>query len=164
MRQATEEGFSLIQRLEGFMGFPYKDAAGLLTIGYGHLCHKSEVSSGKVQILRGYVRIDEGLSECQASILLDQDLEDFESVLSEDTLKLDLSDHQYDALVSFTMNIGLGAYLGSTLRKRLLEKKYELAADQFQRWVFAGGRKLKGLEKRRSIERTLFQTGVYGSP
>ena len=70
--------------------------------------------------------------------------------------KVPLTDNQFDALCSFVFNLGSGAFQSSTLRRRLNRGDYEGAANEFPRWVFAGGRKLKGLIKRRSDERLLF--------
>ena len=65
-----------------------------------------------------------------------------------------LTQGQYDALVSFSFNTG--SLSVSTLRKKLLRGDYEGAAGEFQRWVFAGGRRLAGLVRRREAERNLF--------
>jgi len=69
-----------------------------------------------------------------------------------------LNQNQFDALTSFAFNLGGGALQQSTLRRRVNREDYEGAAEEFPRWVFAGGRKLKGLIKRRYAERQLFLT------
>jgi GH24 family phage-related lysozyme (muramidase) len=69
-----------------------------------------------------------------------------------------LNQNQFDALTSFAFNLGNGSLQASTLRKKLNREDYEGAADEFPRWVFAGGRKLRGLVKRRYAERELFLT------
>lgn len=65
---------------------------------------------------------------------------------------------QGDALVSFTFNLGSGALQRSTLRRKLNRQEYRLAAKEFSRWVWAGGKKLKGLIRRRQAEAELFNT------
>ena len=65
-----------------------------------------------------------------------------------------LTQGQYDALVSFSFNTGSVSV--STIRKKLLRGDYEGAANEFPRWVFAGGRRLAGLVRRREAERILF--------
>ena len=66
--------------------------------------------------------------------------------------------HQLYALTSFAFALGGGALQQSSLRRRVNREDYEGAAEEFPRWVFAGGRKLKGLVKRRYAERQLFLT------
>ena len=67
-----------------------------------------------------------------------------------------LSQGQYDALVSFSFNLGAGALQSSTLRRKIMREDYEGAADEFPRWVFAAGLRLAGLVRRREAERALF--------
>jgi lysozyme len=71
-------------------------------------------------------------------------------------IKVPLTQGQYDSLVSFSFNLGSGALQSSTLRRKLNRSEYESAADEFPKWVFAGGRKLKGLIRRRYAERELY--------
>jgi lysozyme len=61
--------------------------------------------------------------------------------------------------VSFTFNLGAGALRASTLRRRVLACDDEGAAAEFGKWVFAGGRKLAGLVRRRHAEAALFLAG-----
>ena len=70
-----------------------------------------------------------------------------------------LSDGQFDALVSFTFNLGSGALQRSTLRRKVNRQEYEDAALEFGKWVWAGGRRLKGLINRRKAEAALFLSG-----
>lgn len=65
-----------------------------------------------------------------------------------------------DALVSFAFNVGTHAFEISTLRRKLNREEYLDAADEFLRWVYAGGRKLRGLVRRREAERALFLEGL----
>ncbi len=69
---------------------------------------------------------------------------------------VDLDQDQFDALVSFTFNLGAGNLQSSTLLKLLNQGEYTQAADQFLRWNKAGGRVLPGLTRRREAERALF--------
>jgi lysozyme len=64
---------------------------------------------------------------------------------------------QYDALVSFTFNLGAGALQRSTLRRKVNRERHAEVPAQLMRWVWAGGRKLKGLQKRRKIESRFYQ-------
>jgi GH24 family phage-related lysozyme (muramidase) len=64
-------------------------------------------------------------------------------------LPIDLEQHQFDPILSFTYNLGAGALQASTLRKKILHYAMDGAAREFDRWVFAGGRKMAGLVRRR---------------
>lgn len=67
-------------------------------------------------------------------------------------IQVPLNDNQFDALVSFTFNLGAGALQRSTLRRRVNREEHEVVPAEFRRWVWAGGRKLKGLVWRREAE------------
>ena len=73
-------------------------------------------------------------------------------------INVPLTNGQFDALVSFTFNLGSGALQRSTLRRKLNRQEYKLAANQFSRWVWAGVKKLKRLVHRRNAEATLFSS------
>ena len=85
--------------------------------------------------------------------MLKRDLERFERGVHR-LCPVPLTQGQYDALVSFSFNTG--SLSVSTLRKKLLRGDYEGAANEFPRWVFAGGRRRAGLVRRREAERILF--------
>jgi len=67
-----------------------------------------------------------------------------------------LPQNQFDALVSFTFNVGVGAFSNSTLLRRLNKRNYQGTKQEFRRWVHAGGRRLQGLVNRRNQEAGLF--------
>lgn len=69
-----------------------------------------------------------------------------------------LRDGQFDALVSFTFNLGSGALQRSTLRRKVNREEHHEAPEQLMRWVWAGGRRLKGLKRRRAAEALLYQS------
>ena len=69
-----------------------------------------------------------------------------------------LTDGQFDALVSFTFNLGGGAFQRSTLRRKVNRQAHAEVPAQLMRWVWAGGRKLKGLKRRRAAEAVLYQS------
>lgn len=136
----SENGLDLIKRFEGCRLSAYQDSVGVWTIGYGHT--------------RGVKRGDK-ITRAQADEFLAQDAADAASDV-ERRVKVPLNQNQFDALVSFTFNLGDGNLKSSTLLRRLNEGNYRAAADQFGRWVFAGGVLLDGLVKRREAERQLF--------
>lgn len=146
MRKVSEEGLNLIKRFEGFSKTIYTCPAGYPTIGYGHLVKPNEAES-----------FADGISEDEATDLLRQDVGIAERAVLR-YVDVPLTDGQFDALVSFTFNLGGGALQRSTLRRKLNRQEYRLAVKEFSRWVWAGGKKLKGLIHRRNAEAALFSS------
>lgn len=138
--RTSQEGIDLIRRWEGCRLKAYRCPAGVWTIGYGHT---RSVISG---LCITYDRAEE---------LLKQDLKQFEETITS-YVKVPLAQNQFDALVSFTFNVGVGAFGRSTLLKLLNQGKYALAAEQFDRWTKANGKELPGLVSRRAEEKKLF--------
>lgn len=136
----SERGIETIKRHEGLRLDSYQDAAGVWTIGYGH----TETA-----------RPGQRITVETAERLLMQDIEQFESAVNR-LVQVPLTQSQFDALVSFTFNVGIGALERSTLRWLLNNADYAGAADQLLRWNRAGGRVLAGLVARRDAERDLF--------
>jgi len=156
MRQVTQRGLEAIMRHEGVVLTPYRDVANLLTIGVGHLLTRSELSSGKITIGVEQVKWKDGITEEQAMALLRQDLRQAERAVWQDDGR-SLTDGQFDALVSFVFNVGVGAYLGSTLRRKLLAGELDAVPEQMLRWDRAGGIRVAGLARRRQAEAALWR-------
>lgn len=156
MREVTQRGLDAIVRHEGLVLTPYKDVAGFLTIGVGHLLTRSELSSGKIRLGLEAVKWDKGITREQAMQLLRQDLYRAEQAVFTDTGRIPLTDAQFDALVSLVFNIGVGAYEGSTLRRLMLQGHLDQVPIQMRRWNRAGGRVIPGLARRREQEASLW--------
>ena len=92
----------------------------------------------------------------RAEELLRDDVKRFEGQVLR-LVKVPLTQGQFDALVSFTYNLGAGNLSNSTLLRLLNVGDYSGAAAQFDRWVYASGKRLSGLVKRRAAERALFE-------
>jgi len=137
MRHITQDGIDLIKRFEGFSSTVYICPAGYPTIGYGHL-----VRSGESYAV---------ISETEAEGLLRKDVESAERAVLR-LVSVPLTDGQFDALVSFTFNLGAGALQRSTLRRKVNQQAHREVPEQFMRWVWAGGRQLSGLARRRAAE------------
>ena len=140
MRHVTQDGINLIKRFEGFESKIYLDAAGLPTIGYGHLLRPGEAEMFK-----------NGISPEAGGALLIKDVLYAECAVLR-LICVPLTDGQFDALVSFTFNLGSGALQRSTLRRKVNREEHDEAPEQFMRWVWAGGRRLRGLVRRREAE------------
>ena len=137
----SQKGISLIKSFEGLSLKAYKDSVGVTTIGYG--------STGP------HVSMGQTITEAQAESLLKNDLSRFEKGVS-DLVTAPLNQNQFDALVSFSFNLGLGNLKSSTLLRKLNSLDYSGAAKEFERWNKAGGKVLAGLTRRRIAERDLF--------
>jgi Phage-related lysozyme (muraminidase) len=149
--QMSSHGLELLEQWEGFKTTVYKDSAGLPTIGVGHLLTKSELSSGKITINGVPVSYENGLTEQQVTDLLAQDVKPAAAAVN-GNVKVDLDQNQFDALVSFTFNVGVGAFTGSTLLKVLNQGQYDQVPTQLLRWTRAGGQVVQGLVNRRNNE------------
>ncbi len=140
--KTSDEGIALIKRFEGLRLVPYRDVAGYPTVGVGHLLSKDH---GEPLFLY------RTLTEDEVDELLRKDVRHHESAVSR-LVSVPLTQGQFDALVSFTFNLGAGALQESTLRRFLNLSDYPEVPNQLRRWVFAGGRRLRGLERRREAE------------
>jgi lysozyme len=161
----SDEGIQFICQLEGIRSYTYKDVAGCLTIGVGHMLTKDEMMIGRIKIGGEDVLYSDGLSQDQITSLLRQDLTDVESQIGLTIYAMPysapiLSQCQYDALCSFVFNIGTGAFHKSTLRKKLIHGLLCDVPEQMRRWVYAGGEIIDGLKKRREreVEMWLWET------
>lgn len=146
--KTSQKGIDLIKRYEGFRSKPYLCPAGVPTIGYGTTVYPN---GRKVRLT------DPAISEAQAVIYLKTLLKHYESGVDR-YVRDDINQHQFDALVSFAYNLGLGALQRSTLLKRVNANPNDKKkiSYEFQRWTRAAGRVLKGLERRREDEVKLY--------
>lgn len=138
----SDRGLALIKQYEGFSATAYTCPAGYLTIGYGHIVKAGEPRQ---------------ITEVQAEQFLRHDVTVAEQAVKR-LILTNINQDQYDALVSFTFNLGAGALQRSTLRACVNRSDHTGAASQFGRWIYGGGRKLKGLIHRRNAEKSLYLT------
>ncbi|MES3411044.1 lysozyme [Enterobacter hormaechei] len=143
--QTSEKGISLIKEFEGCKLTAYQDSVGVWTIGYGW----TQPVDGKL------IRAGMTIKQETAERLLKTGLVSYESDVSR-LVKVGLTQGQFDALVSFTYNLGARSLSTSTLLRKLNAGDYVAAADEFLRWNKAGGKVLNGLTRRREAERALF--------
>ena len=132
----SDVGLDLIRRFEGLRLDAYRCPAGVWTIGYGHtgtdIGQGLKISKQRAEeLLRADVlRFEEGVARCAGLC----------------------TPGQFDALVSFAFNLGLGALRSSTLLKLHKLGQHKLAASEFGRWIHAGGKRCPGLANRRAAE------------
>lgn len=150
-------GLKKLESWEGCVLHAYRDAGGLRTIGVGHLLTKHELATGVILIDGEPVEWAKGITEGQALQLLAQDVRPAETVVNEH-VKVELSQNQFDALVSFSFNCGDGAFAGSILLKVLNQGHYGQVPDQLKKWTKCGGKVNEGLVERRNHEIKLWNT------
>lgn len=129
-----------LMEMEGCRLTAYKDAAGVPTIGYGHT--------------KG-VRMGDRIAQWTAREYLSEDIAAAERQVKE--LNVARTEGQLDALVSFVFNLGIGRLKASTLLEAIRQgaSKAQITRE-WKKWVYAGGKRLKGLEKRRAWEASRF--------
>lgn len=148
----SEKGKKLLAQWEGYKKKVYKDSAGKLTIGVGHLLTQKEISSGQIVINGEPVSYKNCLTDENVIDLLGQDLIRFEQDVDR-TIKVSLNQNQFDALVSFAFNVGDGAFSENIGVVRVLNKGlYEAVPDELRKWRKAGGKVVTGLVNRRENE------------
>jgi GH24 family phage-related lysozyme (muramidase) len=143
--QTSDKGIALIKEFEGCKLTAYQDSVGVWTIGYGW----TQPVDGKP------IRAGMTIKQETAERLLKTGLVSYESDVSR-LVKVGLTQEQFDALVSFTYNLGARSLSTSTLLRKLNAGDYAGAAEEFLRWNKAGGKVLNGLTRRREAERALF--------
>jgi lysozyme len=145
MLTISEDGLNFIKAFEDFCAKPYLCPADVLTIGYGHA------------ILPGEKFTE--ITEKEAVELLKKDCAKFIDTINK-LVKVALNRNQFDALVSFVFNIGVGAFTKSTLLELLNQGDYVGAANQMPRWNKINGKPSNGLTTSRQLEKCLFLTPV----
>ncbi len=143
----TQTSIDIIRYYEGFSSEPYLCPAGVPTIGYGTTMYPN----GKLVTLD-----DPSITEDQGNWLLFEDvLRDFVPDINE-LVTDEVTQNQFDAIVSFTYNVGSYALETSTLLEYVNEDLNQQAADEFPKWIYADGEVMPGLVERRDTERSLY--------
>ena len=136
----SNNGLDLVKHFEGLVLKAYKCPAGVWTIGYGHT---KDVQPG------------DSWSEDHADHMLEVEMEEYEKYIN-DLVEVELNQNQFDAMVSWVYNLGVGNLQSSTLLKVLNAGDYAGVPEQIMRWNKAGGKVLEGLTRRRQAEADLF--------
>jgi lysozyme len=144
----SKAAIALIKHHEGVRSRPYRCPANLWTVGVGHL-----IGDGKL-LPDTWNRT---FTEAEIDGLLKSDLRRFELGISKMLPNVPLRQCEFDCLVSFAFNLGLGTFQRSTLRQALLRGDKKAAMESLIKYCRAGGKILKGLQKRRLDERALFE-------
>ena len=144
----SSRGLELIKDFEGFSSSAYLDVVNIPTIGWGNTFYEDGTR----------VKLGDQISKTDAIKLL-------EIVANRDfadkifpSIKVKVTQSQFDAMVSLAYNIGVGAFLKSTLLKKVNAGDFTGAGEEFLRWNKAGGKEVLGLTRRREREKQLFQS------
>ena len=138
--KASVDAYELIKQFEGLRLKAYLCPAGIWTIGYGHTSGVSPNSFITIQEADEYLHRDVATIEMQLN-----------------KLNLSLRQCQWDAIVSFVFNVGIGNFKSSTLLAKIrINPDDNSIIDEFLRWVYANGKVMKGLQKRRLAEMKLY--------
>ena len=130
-----------IKRFEGLRLKAYVCAAGVCTIGYGHTVG---------------VKPSDVITQAQADTFFEMDIMAVESQVT--ALPLDLGQYQFDAVVSFCFNVGIGNFKKSTLYKKIKANAYDPSIPaEFKKWIYGGGKILPGLVTRREWDANRYQ-------
>ena len=144
----SKAAIALIKHHEGVRSRPYRCPAHLWTVGVGHL-----IGNGKL-LPDSYNRT---FSQEEIDGILKSDLRRFELGVHKMLPNVPLRQHEFDAIISFCFNLGLGCFQRSTLRQALLRGDKKAAMESLVKYCRAGGKILKGLQTRRLDEKALFE-------
>ena len=142
----SPRGLELIKDFEGFSSSSYLCPAKIPTIGYGNTFYEDGTK----------VKLGDQISKTDALKLLEVVVNrDFADKIFP-SIKVKVTQSQFDAMISLAYNIGTGAFLKSTLLKKVNAGDFAGAGEEFLRWNKAGGKEVLGLTKRREREKQLF--------
>jgi lysozyme len=156
--QTSAKAIELIKHHEGVRFKPYRCFARLWTIGCGHVLYPDQ-GALKLEDRSGYAlkyADNRVWSPQEVDDLLRADLARFERGVARYCPAAVSHQGRFDALVSFSFNVGLGTLQRSTLRAKFNRGEYEAAAQEFMKFTKAGGKVLKGLVNRRNDEVTMY--------
>ena len=140
--KTSDKGIDLIKKYEGFRSKAYRCSANVLTIGFGHTLN---------------VKSTDVISLDEAECFLRQDVEFAEKEVNRHNLNI--NQNKFDALVSFVFNLGAGNFARSTLLRKIKSNPNDpTIRKEFERWIYAGGKILNGLVRRRKEEADLYFT------
>jgi lysozyme len=142
----SAEGLALVKEFEGLRLKAYKCPAGVWTIGYGHTS-----AAGAPEVREGME-----ITKAEAEEILKRDMVQYEKGV-EKLVKIKITQGQFDALVDFAYNAGVGALAKSTLLKRVNEERFDDVPAEFMKWTKGGGKELPGLVRRRRAEVKLWR-------
>ena len=157
--KVSDQAVKMIKHHEGVRQKPYRCPANLWTIGVGHVLYPEQARLKMDDRMLVPLRPEDNrtFSMEEVDAILKSDLARFERGV-EQYCPVKLTQGQFDALVSFSFNVGLGTLQRSTLRQKVNREDFEGASAEFLKYIMAGGKIFKGLQNRRNDERALFNS------
>ena len=137
----SEDGLELIKKFEGCETTAYQDSVGVWTIGFGHTKGVEEGQTCSIE---------------DAESMLADEMDEYEGYIN-NMVKVELQQHEFDALVAWVYNLGPTNLGESTMLKVLNGGQFDRVPDEMNRWTRAGGEILEGLVRRRQAESLMFQ-------
>ena len=137
----SENGLELIKKFEGCETTAYQDSVGVWTIGFGHTKGVEEGQTCSIE---------------DAESMLANEMDEYEGYIN-NMVKVDLQQHEFDALVAWGYNLGPPNLGESTMLKVLNGGQFDRVPEEMNRWTRAGGKILEGLVRRRQAESLMFQ-------
>ena len=137
----SENGLELIKKFEGCETTAYQDSVGVWTIGFGHTKGVEEGQTCSIE---------------DAESMLADEMDEYEGYIN-NMVKVELQQHEFDALVAWVYNLGPTNLGESTMLKVLNGGQFDRVPDEMNRWTRAGGEILEGLVRRRQAESLMFQ-------
>lgn len=156
-RAMNETSIALLMHFEGWSSQPYDDPADYCTIGFGHLIALTTCDAIELGDFAG------GISKSRGRDILIADARLARSSV-EDLISARMTDNEFSAVSSFVFNVGRRNFANSTMRRLINNGRSDLAANEFRRWVKAGGQTLPGLVVRRNCEKELFLGNIVLEP
>lgn len=144
---------NILKKFEGCKLTAYKCPAGIWTIGYGHTS-----AAGAPEVKEGMI-----ITQDQAEHILKTDLVKYETPVAA-LVKIPLSQNQFDVLVDFAYNAGVGNLKSSTLLKKVNAGNFDAVPDELMKWTKGGGKVLPGLVRRRQAEVSWWNAGTHEVP
>ena len=159
--KTSEEGIKLIKHFEGIKNRPYKCSARVWTIGVGHVMYNEQLRLPLEKRNQWELMPDDDRiwSNEEIDDLLRKDLLRFEAGVLRLLGTVQPKQSEFDALVSFSFNLGLGTFQRSTVRSAFIRGDKATAGETLLKYCRAGGKVLKGLQRRREAEHALLMRG-----
>jgi len=148
MKTGTK-GIKLLKSFEGWRSKAYRDSVGVWTIGYGHTS-----MAGPPKVTPNMT-----ITKAQGEAILKKDLKKYEKAVN-DYVRVQLTQEQFDALVSFCYNVGPGNFKKSSVLRYVNARKFDDVPSRLMLWNKAGGKVLRGLTRRRAAEGELWSSGT----
>ena len=143
------KGIKLLKSFEGWRSKAYRDSVGVWTIGYGHTS-----MAGPPKVTPNMT-----ITKAQGEAILKKDLKKYEKAVN-DYVRVQLTQEQFDALVSFCYNVGPGNFKKSSVLRYVNARRFDDVPSRLMLWNKAGGRVLRGLTRRRAAEGELWASGT----